>query len=72
MAGPLNPRTPATEAAIENLRDRIKKLDDLQNRAMELAAFLPMSKKETQNHEERGQRLNDLRRVLLNLMQNRK
>lgn len=57
---------------IEKLRERIKKLDHDQNRAMELAAYVTMSKQATQDYDERAQRLTELRRELLNLMQGQK
>jgi hypothetical protein len=39
---------------------------------MEMAAYLPMSKKETQDFDDLCQRLIDLRRELLNLIQSQK
>lgn len=72
MAEPLNRRNPETDPAIRALRERIEKLDEVQRRAVERAAYIPMSKQETMDHEDRAQRLNDLRRELLSLTRSRK
>jgi hypothetical protein len=72
MAEQLNRRTLDTEKQIENLRERIKKLDHDQNRAMKIAAYLPTSKQATQDDEDRGKRLAELRRELLDLIRSQK
>ena len=64
--------SPSTEKLIQGLRQRIKVLDHDQNRAMRIAAYHLTNKQATQDIEDRGKRLNDLRRELLNLIHSQK